>query len=256
MIPQSGSHCALSVVIPLYNEAETLPLLVTKLLEVLAHEPAFLEVVLVDDGSQDRTAALAQELAAREPRLRLVQHAGNRGLGAAIRTGLAAAAGDLILYTDADLPFDFHLIPQLLARAGERNVVIGYRLNRGEGARRWVLTKGYNLLCRLLLGVRVHDVNFACKLLPRAAVRQMQLGAEGSFIDAEILLECRRLGFEISEFPLTYFPRTLGQSTLSRPAVILGIVSELIAYFQRTWRAQTPPLELPVEVQPDYHNEI
>jgi glycosyltransferase involved in cell wall biosynthesis len=154
-------------------------------------------------------------------------------LGAAIRTGFAAAEGDLVLYTDADLPFDFKLIPQLLALASDKNVVIGYRANRGEGFRRWVLTKGYNLICRLALRLNVRDINFACKLIPRSALLEVRLGSEGSFIDAELLLECRRQGFSITEFPLTYYPRVHGLSTLSRPAVITGIFNEMIRYAMR-----------------------
>jgi len=230
----SNSHHTLSVVVPLYNEEENLPLLVSSLFDVLFTDQSFLELVLVDDGSHDRTAAMAAELAEREPRIRLLRHERNRGLGATIRTGLKAAVGDLILYTDADLPFDFRLIPQLLERANNDRLIIGCRLNRGEGPRRWVLTKGYNLLCRLLLGSRVHDINFACKLIPRSAVNGMRLASEGSFIDAEILLGCRQQGLEIVEFPLIYFPRTRGHSTLSRPGVIIGILRDMYHYLNRT----------------------
>jgi glycosyltransferase involved in cell wall biosynthesis len=226
-------HPTLSLVIPLFNEEEGLPLTVAAIFEALGDDPDFLELVLVDDGSRDRTAELAAQFAAAEPRIRLVRHERNRGLGAAIRTGLAAAEGELVLYTDADLPFDFKLIPNLLRLAQPNKIVIGCRNNRGEGGRRWVLSKGYNLLCRLVLGVWVRDVNFACKLLPRAAVRRMNLQAEGSFIDAEMLLECRRLGYEIAELPLTYYPRTVGESTLSRPRVVWGILEEMLRYFLR-----------------------
>src|SRR5215813_10037845 len=230
----SNSQHTLSVVIPLYNEEENLPLLVSSLFEVLFADQSFLELILVDDGSQDRTAAMAAELAELEPRIRLLRHERNRGLGATIRTGLEAAVGDLILYTDADLPFDFRLIPQLLEHANDDRLIIGCRLNRGEGPRRWVLTNGYNLLCRMLLGLRVRDINFACKLIPRSAVNGMRLSSEGSFIDAEILLGCRQQGLEIVEFPLTYFPRTHGQSTLSRPQIIIGILLEMYRYLNRT----------------------
>src|SRR5262245_44811372 len=156
----SNSQHTLSVVVPLYNEEENLPLLVSSLFDVFSTDQSFLELVLVDDGSHDRTAAIAGELAEREPRIRLLRHERNRGLGATIRTGLEAAAGNLILYTDADMPFDFRLIPQLLELDNDNRIIIGCRLNRGEGPRRWVLTKGYNLLCRMLLGFRVRDVNF------------------------------------------------------------------------------------------------
>ncbi len=234
MLPRAvARHPALSLVIPLFNEEESLPLTVTAIFKALGDDPDFLELVLVDDGSRDQTAELAQQFAAADARIRLVRHERNRGLGAAIRTGLAAAEGELILYTDADLPFDFQLIPELLKRAHPNNIVIGCRNNRGEGGRRWLLSKGYNVLCRLALGVWVRDVNFACKLLPRAAVRRMNLQAEGSFIDAELLLEARRLGYEIVEMPMTYYPRTVGESTLSRPRVVWGILEEMFRYFLR-----------------------
>ncbi len=221
---------SLSIIIPLYNEEENVEPLIAAIFNVLSASRNFLELVLVDDGSRDRTAEIVCQIAAYDPRIRLLRHVRNRGLGAAIRTGLAASTGDLILYTDADLPFDFNLIPHLLERATEKNIVIGYRASRSEGVRRWLLSAGYNLLCRLLFGLRVRDVNFACKLLPGALARSMKLSAEGSFIDAEILLESRRLGLEVIEFPLTYFPRTRGQSTLSRPQVVIGILREMIQY--------------------------
>jgi glycosyltransferase involved in cell wall biosynthesis len=233
MFPALVRHSSLSIVIPVFNEEESLPLTVAAIFKELGDHPDFLELILVDDGSRDRTVAVAEELMTTESRIRLVKHDRNRGLGAAIRTGFAAAQGDLVLYTDADLPFDFHLIPDLLALAKPNHIVIGCRNNRGEGGRRWLLSKGYNVLCRLVLGVWVKDVNFACKLLPRQAVRLMNLHAEGSFIDAEILLESRRLGYQIAQLPMTYYPRTVGESTLSRPRVVWVILEEMIRYFWR-----------------------
>ncbi|MBO0720457.1 MAG: glycosyltransferase family 2 protein [Blastocatellia bacterium] len=232
----SAPHPALSIVVPLYNEEENIPFLVKAIFSSLSADANLLELVLVDDGSEDGTADLVIELSVAEPRIRLVRHERNRGLGAAIRTGLNAARGDLILYTDADLPFDFTLIPQLLALAGENNIVIGYRATRGDGLRRWLLSLGYNLIFSTVFGLHVRDVNFACKLIPRRALRGMRLDSEGSFIDAELLLECRRQGFAITEFPLTYYPRTRGLSTLSRPRVIVGILSEMLKYARRPLR--------------------
>ncbi|MBI3651417.1 MAG: glycosyltransferase family 2 protein [Acidobacteria bacterium] len=226
-------HPSLSIVVPLYNEEANIETLIKAIFAVFSTDANFLELILVDDGSHDHTAALARQAIACDSRIRLLSHTENRGLGAAIRTGLAAAEGELVLYTDADLPFDFQLIPQLLARATDNNIVIGYRANRGEGLRRWVLTKGYHLLCYCAFRLRVRDINFACKLLPRRALSRMKLHSEGSFIDAEMLLEGQRQGFEITEFPLTYYPRVCGISTLSRPAVVVGILKEMLRYAGR-----------------------
>ena len=234
MSDQMTPHPSLSIVIPCYNEEKNIEPLLEEILGALSSDPAFLELLLVDDGSIDGTAALALQETRHDARIRVLRHERNRGLGASIRTGLQAASGELVLYTDADVPFDFKLIPQLTALVGDNNVVIGCRSNRGEGPRRMILTKGYNFICRFLLGLRVTDVNFACKLIPRRALAAMRLESEGSFIDAEILLECRRQGFTLTEFPLTYYPRTRGQSTLSRVSVIFGILREMGSYLLRS----------------------
>lgn len=219
-----------SIVVPLFNEEENIFPLVEKITEAVGENPGFLEIVLVDDGSKDATAKLALNLAERDERIRLVRHKRNQGLGAAIRTGLNAARGDFVLYTDADLPFDFKLIPQLLSLANENRVVSGYRLNRGEGGRRFILTTVYNFLIWLFFGLLMRDVNFACKIFPKRFLQTAEFNSAGSFIDVEILLEARRLGLEIIEHPLVYYPRTRGLSTLSRPQVILFILREMFGY--------------------------
>ena len=242
-----------SIVIPLFNEEENvLPLLQSVFKEVGAN-PAFSELLLVDDGSQDKTAELVQQQIRQEPRIRLVKHERNRGLGAAIRTGLRNANGDLVFYTDADMPFDFALIPELVSLAKSEGIVIGCRLNRGEGTRRWVLTKGYNLLIRGLFGLKVSDVNFACKIIPKALAQAADLRSEGSFIDAEILLEARRYDLDIIEYPLIYYPRTRGLSTLSRPRVILGIFREMAAYLRRS--SLVGKATLPVQAQKSWSED-
>jgi len=228
-----------SIVVPLFNEEENIDLLVQNIFSHIGTDPQFLEIILVDDGSRDETGSRALNLAKQDARVKLIRHESNQGLGAAIRTGLKAVAGDLVLYTDADLPFDFSLIPQLIAEAGESCVVAGYRLNRGEGARRLLLTKGYNALIRLFFGLTLRDVNFACKIMPKSFLDKAIFNSDGSFIDVEILLESKRLGLTINEQPLVYYPRTRGLSTLSRPRVILYILKEMIGYRATPFLKQT-----------------
>lgn len=252
---QTPNKATFSVVVPLFNEAENINPLVENILKIVGETPQFLEIILVDDGSQDATASLALNLAKRDRRVRLVQHEKNQGLGAAIRTGLNNAEGDFVLYTDADLPFDFSLIPQLILQANENCVVTGYRLNRGEGLRRWILTKGYNFLIWFFFGLYLRDVNFACKIFPQAFLQKVELCSDGSFIDVEMLLEARRLGLQIVESPLVYYPRERGLSTLSRPAVIFHIIKEMFGYsvglsakqpsfFNKGWRFMQKSIKL------------
>lgn len=225
-----------SIIVPLYNEEEVVPVLIETVLREVGDEAGFLELLLIDDGSRDGTVEKVLEYGRSEPRIRLVRHGRNRGLGAGIRTGLEQARGDLVLYTDADLPFDFSLIPGLIRLGGPDRVVSGSRLNRGEGPRRWIFTKIYNLLIYLVCGLRMRDINFACKVIPRGFAERVSLRSEGSFIDAELMLEAVRMGMEVVEYPMTYYPRTMGQSTLSSPKVIVGIINELARYLLRSVR--------------------
>ena len=190
------------------------------------------EIVLVNDGSVDRTREIADRLAAEEPRVRVVHHDENRGLGGALVTGFSAARGEVFAYCDADLPFDLWDLKaayDLMEDQGA-DVVAGFRLRRDEGLRRRVYTAAYNGLVRLLFGLDVRDVNCPLKLFRREVFEVEGLHSTGSFIDAELLVRAYRNGFRIVEFGASYTPRTLGISTLSRPSVIVGILQELVQY--------------------------
>jgi glycosyltransferase involved in cell wall biosynthesis len=200
------------------------------------------ELIIVDDASTDATGAIADEAAAADPRVVVVHHPKNRKLGGSIKTGFATATGDLVLYTDADLPFDMDELVKAcrVMRHYEADIVSAYRLDRtGEGYVRSVYSTIYNLLVRLLFGVRMRDINFAFKLCRREVLDHMTLVSEGSFIDAELVVRARKLGFHIVQFGVDYFPRTRGISTLSSPSVIVKILREMWA-LRRELRAIEP----------------
>lgn len=230
------------MVVPFWNEQDMLLTMIPVARDALDDlvkdgEIGGYEIVCVDDASTDRTGAMLDELAAADETVRVVHHARNRGLGGAVRSGLAAASGDLVLYTDADLPFDLNEIPRLLhiVRAYQADVLSGYRLDRrSEGFRRTLYSAVYNLLIRFSLGLRVRDVNFACKLLRRRVVDALTLESDGSFIDAELLSRADRMGFKIVQVGLDYFARSRGVSTLSSWGTIAGILRE--------WRALAPEI--------------
>ncbi len=190
------------------------------------------ELIVVDDCSTDRTPELADALAAADPHVVVVHHPVNRKLGGSMKTGFATATGDLVLYSDADLPFDMAEVTRAirLMRVYEADVVSAYRLDRtGEGKVRAVYTFFYNLLIRRLFGVRMRDINFAFKLCRRRIFDHITLQSEGSFIDAELIIRTKKLGFDVIQFGVDYFPRTRGESTLASGAVIRKIVSEMFA---------------------------
>ena len=189
------------------------------------------ELIVVDDKSTDRTPELADALALADPHVRVVHHPVNRKLGGSIKTGFDTAKGDLVLYSDADLPFDFEEVPRAirLLRLYDADLVSAYRFDRtGEGYTRAIYTFFYNLTIRTMFGVKARDINFAFKLLRRRVLDKIELRSEGSFIDAELIIRALRTGFELQQFGVDYFPRTRGQSTLSSMRVIRTIIAEMV----------------------------
>lgn len=218
--------------LPAYNEEEYIGRAVEAAFRVLDGVAPVHEVVVVNDASTDRTGALADALAREDSRVRVIHHERNRTLGAALRTGFAAARGELVLYTDADLPVDLSVLPGALAllERERADLLIGYRLNPGAaGTRRALYTWAYNRLIRAVFGLEVRDVNFAFKLFRRRLLHGMTIKSEGSFIDAELLLRARKAGARLVELGVEYVPRSRGASKLSSPRVIAAILWDLLA---------------------------
>jgi glycosyltransferase involved in cell wall biosynthesis len=234
-IPALPTAPTLSVFFPMWNEEDLIVRTVSAGRELcerlrLAGEIGEYEILIVDDASTDSTGKLADELADEDPAVRVIHHEVNRKLGGALKTGFAHARGDLVLYTDADLPFDMRDVEKAmrLLRVYEADIVSPYRLDRtAEGPRRTVYSFAYNHLVRWAFGLRLRDVNFAFKLIRRRVLDHVTLESEGSFIDVELLANAQRLGFGIIQFGVDYFPRTRGVSTLSSVAVIRKMLLEM-----------------------------
>ena len=232
---EHGSNEVLSIFFPMWNEEDYLQRALDAAGQVCDRMVddgivADYELIIVDDASTDRTPELADKAAAADPRVRVVHHEHNRKLGGSIKTGFATATGDLILYSDADLPFDMEELPRAIRylRDYDADIVSAYRFDRtGEGYTRAIYTFFYNVLVRTMFGVKARDINFAFKLCRRRVFDHIELQAEGSFIDAELVIRATKLGFQIVQFGVDYFPRTIGESTLSSPGIIATIVREM-----------------------------
>ncbi len=188
------------------------------------------ELIVVDDASTDNTAPMADALAVADSHVVVVHHPVNRKLGGSIKTGFATATGDLVLYSDADLPFDMAEVHRAirLLRNYEAHIVSAYRLDRTpEGRNRAIYTFFYNILIRRLFGVRLRDINFAFKLCRTSIFEHIELQSEGSFIDAELIIRAKKLGLDVIQFGTDYFPRTRGESTLASASVIRTILREM-----------------------------
>ncbi len=235
----------LSFVYPVYNEIENLPRLLPETQQIAEGIASDFEIVLVDDGSTDGSGAYIDELAARHPNVRPLHHSRNRGLGAAIRTGLASASKEVVLYMDSDFPVSVQDARAALESfTDEMDLLIGNRLGRAEGPRREIMSWTYNRLIRWTFGLHVRDVNFAFKLIRRPLLQQMRLRSEGSFIDAELLLEATRLGGRLRETGIQYHTRTAGMSTAASYQVVLRILGEMARYWRRRRTGSVGPASL------------
>lgn len=229
----------LSWFFPAHNEEANLEPLVEEAMEVLPSLAETWEIVIVDDGSRDRTAELADRLAAANPGIvRAVHHATNLGYGAALRSGFAASRYELVAFTDGDRQFRVEDVGRLTARlAGDDapDVVAGYRIRRADPLVRTVYARLYRLANRIFFGLRVRDVDCACKLFRREALEGLRVESGGAFFSAELLIKLRASGRTVVEVGVPHYPRTAGSPTGARPSVVWRAVKDFWSLRLRLW---------------------
>ncbi len=223
----------LSVVLPAWNEEAVIARTVQSVVETLSQVAPDYEVIVVDDGSTDRTGEIAEGLAAANPRIRVVHNRPNRGYGGALIAGFNAVSKDLTFFMDADGQFDIRDITKLLEHIEQADAVLGYREQRQDPPLRIFNAWGWKLLMRLLFGLKVRDVDCAFKLYPTALVRRANVQAQGAMVNTEMLVKLNRLGYKWVEVPVNHYPRQGGKATGANLRVILRAFKELLKLHHR-----------------------
>ena len=229
----------LSFFFPAHNEEANLEGLVEEALGALPALAEKFEIIAVDDGSRDRTPAIADELAARHPGVfRVVHHPTNLGYGAALRSGFQAARFGLVAFIDGDRQFkvaDVGRLTERLAAPDAPDVVVGYRLRRADPPiRRWY-ARIYRLSNRIFFGVRVRDIDCACKLFRREALTPIRVSSGGAFFTAELLIKLRYEGRKLAEVGVPHYARTAGSPTGAKPQVVFRAVRDFWTLRFRLW---------------------
>ena len=229
---------SISVFFPCYNEQDNVARTVENALVVLRKLNADFEIIIVDDGSSDETARIADGLAARQSAVKVVHHPTNLGYGAALRSGFAAARHDLVTFTDGDRQFriaDIGLLIERLAAPDAPDVVVGFRIKRADPFVRTLYARAYRLANRIFFGLRVRDVDCAAKLFRRVALEGIRVESGGAFFSAEMIIKLRTAGRSIVEVGVPHHPRTAGSATGARPQVILRAVRDFWLLRLRMW---------------------
>ena len=204
---------SLSIFFPAYNDAATIGNLVTSFLEEGRHYAENIEVIVVNDGSSDDTAAVLNDLALQLPELRVIHHPENRGYGAALITGFMHCRSEMIFYTDGDAQYrasDLHSL--FAALTPETDVVNGYKIARSDNFVRVLVGNLYKCLTRLCFGIRMRDVDCDYRLIRRKAMEPFQLKSATGVICTEMVYQWQKHRCRIAEVPVHHYPREHGSS--------------------------------------------
>ncbi|MFL5701161.1 MAG: glycosyltransferase [Ktedonobacteraceae bacterium] len=228
---------SLSVIMPAHNEEAAIAATVHSVVNTLkAWVPDF-EVIVVNDGSKDRTRSIVEEIAASDQHVRLINHPVNQGYGAALVSGFEAITKDLVFFMDSDGQFDIADLERFFAFIDEYDAVLGYRIDRQDTWVRKFNAWGWKMLVRLVFGLRVGDIDCAFKLYPGKFFHEHRLETRGAMINAEILYKFTRAGYTYTQLGVRHLPRRGGRATGAKPAVIARAFREMFTY-ARKWRRE------------------
>jgi glycosyltransferase involved in cell wall biosynthesis len=225
-------NLSISVFFPAYNEEDNLSATVRQTEEIIQRITDTYEIIIVDDGSSDKTPEIADRLAAENPRVKAVHHRPNKGYGAALWSGIKAAQYDWVFFTDADLQFRLEEMQNLIDFIPEYPVVLGYRAPRRDPLIRLLNAKGWNFLNRIFFGLKVKDIDCAFKLFDRRLVAGLPLKTRGATMSAEMLIRLQRKGVPMKQVPVTHLPRKMGVATGAKPSVIIRAFKELFRLYR------------------------
>ncbi len=205
---------SLSVFFPAYNEEGNIGRTVGKAIDVLKDLKLEWEILIIDDGSTDRTGEIVDELVRKHPGVRAI-HQKNGGYGMALRSGFTQSRYEWIAYNDGDGQFDFSEVGKFLDKTDEYDLLLGYRIKRNDPFLRLVFAKGWKLMIFVFFGFYVRDVDCGFKMVKREVIEKVSplQSTRGGMINAELAIKAKKSGFRIGQIGVHHFPRTSGKPT-------------------------------------------
>jgi len=223
----------LSVFFPAYNEEGNIEKTVGDAKKVLVKTAKKWEIIIVDDGSKDKTGEISDRMAKKDKRIRVVHHSPNRGYGGALKSGYEASRYAWVAFADSDGQFDFGEIRKMLRHVDSSELILGYRISRADSFKRRMFTWGWGMIPRVILGMRVRDYSCGFKLIKKEVYRKVQpLVGEEKVTQIELLVKAQREGFRFTEVGVCHYPRTKGEQTGADLKVVVKSIVDLV----KLWR--------------------
>jgi len=227
-------NITLSVFFPAYYDENNIGKVVNKAISVLEElKLKDYEVIIIEDGSPDRTGEVADELARKYSKVRVIHHERNMGYGATLKDGFLNAKMEYVFYSDGDNQFDLEELKIFVAILPYTDIVSGFRIHKMYSKYRKFTSFCYNQLLRFVFGIEDRDVDCAFKLFPTKLFKQITIESKDAFIDAEIMIKARLLGYKVTEVGVNHLPRVDGISTGARPSVIFRTILEIYRYWKK-----------------------
>jgi glycosyltransferase involved in cell wall biosynthesis len=245
----------LSLVLPAHNEEPNIRTVVEEAAQVLPTAFTDYEVIVVNDGSKDRTLEIAQALTSENSHVRVVNHPVNQGYGAALTSGFNAATGDYIMFMDSDRQFDINDIHGLTPFVAEYDIVAGYRIKRNDPAHRLLNAKIFGLAVTLLFNLGVRDIDCAFKIMRADVLKGINLQSPGALINTEILAKAKAQGRSIYQVGVNHYPRLEGEQSGASLKVVMRAFFEILRLWWRM-RSYVPPSGVVVEKPPTYRGYV
>lgn len=236
-VPIPGS---LSLVLPAYNEADNIEIVVRRALATLPNYTQDFEIIVVNDGSRDRTPRIIDRLAKEDDRIHPIHHPRNRGYGGALKSGFSASSKDFVMFMDADRQFDVADIRLVSPFVPLFDIVAGFRMERSDPIHRRINAEIFNVAVRVLFGVHLRDLDCAFKVFRGDLLRSLVLTSSGALINAEIQAKLRRQGATLVQIGVPHQPRVAGQATGGSIRVILKAMRETVLLWIHMHRYQPP----------------
>lgn len=222
---------SVSFVIPMYNESQTIAHTVKELASVASELSSDYEIIIANDGSTDESGLVVDKLAKEDTHIKVVHLEKNTKFGGALRKGLKLAQKDIIIYTDSDLPIDASDIKEALSLLGNSDIVTAYsKIKKGENLKRVVISGVYNFLIQFLFKTDIKDINSGFKIYRKQVFDGMELISNSPFIDVEIFVKAIRKSKVIKQYPIIFKNREHGKSYISRPAVVLKTMQDMLKF--------------------------